>query len=291
MRFGLIGNGTISQRHKDAIKHVGGELVWISDPAFVDNHAFINEPLLLYSKNPPDDHLYSKVDYVVICSPTYFHRAQVKQALLRNKKVICEKPLCLPWEPLIDDDRINIVLQLRWIKDLPEKADLIEAVMVRDEAFFKTWKGDPRKAGGNIYEFFIHYIDLAIQLGAAFKGLVTPHGKQKREIVWEESVPGEWKDIAEVRMNSALSKRATFHDLDQMLVHIPGYVKTLSIDIMKIDMQDCYNRMYEDILQGKGVKPKDIFYLTWVLNRCSEEYGYRKSGFDKGINIPKEFLR
>jgi predicted dehydrogenase len=265
MRFGLIGDGIIAKRHKEAIAHVGGDLCWISDPAIKIAENNVGYELRagsrietrLYSSAPTPLH-YMQVDYVVICSPTYLHRKQAQEAVYFGKKVICEKPLCLPWEPLIDDDRINIVLQLRYIEELPKKADTVRAIMVRDDEFFKTWKGNPLLAGGNIYEFFIHYIDLAILLGADFEGAVYPEGKQVREVITYHKVRG-----------------------NQMIT---------TLDIMLLDMQELYNRMYADILNGGGVKPKDIFYLTWLLNRNSEQYGYRISGLNKMIRIPKELL-
>lgn len=248
-RFGLIGDGIIAAKHRDAIKSIGGEINWVYDPIYKSATLRKKSEIQTYYDYVPFA-AWRAVDWVVICSPTYMHRSHVKTALHNCKQVICEKPLCLPWEPLIDDDRINIVLQLRWIKDLPKKAELVRAVMVRDEAFFKTWKGNPKLAGGNIYEFYIHYIDLAIRLGASFEGAVLPKGNQSREIISRGKV----------------------------------------LDIMKIDMQDCYNRMYEDILNGKGVKPKELFYLTWTLNKYSERYGYRNAGINTPVRMDKELL-
>lgn len=256
LRFGLIGDGIIADRHKKAIREIGGRIKWVYDPKYKEDESVLP---LTYNNHIPME-AWDIVDWVVICSPTYLHRNHVMVALSHGKEVICEKPLCLPWEPLIDDNRVNIVLQLRWLKNLPEKAELVRAIMVRDEAFFKTWKGDPKKAGGNIYEFYIHYIDLAIQLGAAFEGAVYPTGEQKREII--VSPVQVWKN---------------------------GKTKDI-IDIMKVDMQDCYNRMYVDIINGKGVKPRDIFYLTWVLNKYSETYGYRKAGIEETIHMAKDIL-
>lgn len=252
MKFGLVGNGLISQRHKKAIESVGGRLVWISDPIFSSSLGVVHSVSgTKVTAESPTALMYMQVDYVIICSPTHLHRQQVQEALYYNKQVICEKPLCLPWEPLVDDDRISIVLQLRYMDNLPEKADLIRAIMVRDEAFFDSWKGDPRLAGGNIYEFFIHYIDLAILLGADFEGAVYPTGKQVRQII----------------------------------------SNGVCIDIMAVDMQSLYDKMYRDIVaNGGGVKPKDIFYLSWILNRNSELYGYRKSGLEKMVRIPKSLL-
>jgi hypothetical protein len=255
-RFGLIGNGIISKRHKEAIRHINGELIWIVDPV---NAPEKSNDQKIYVRQE-SGYLLDMVDYVVICSPTPFHRQQTKNALKRGCSVICEKPLCLPWEPLIDDDRVNVVLQLRWIKDLPKRADLVKAVMVRDAAFFKTWKGDPKQAGGFIYELFIHYIDLAILLGAGFEGEVRPDGVQERKIVSY--------DCSEMFFSQGTSSIAIR-------------------DILRLDMQDLYNRMYEDILQGKGVKPKDIFYLTWVLNQQSAREGFNVGGMGKTIRIEK----
>lgn len=258
IQFGLIGNGIIADRHKKAIEHVGGELRWICDPRYAESPIMKDlKPGMLYQNNgerctahPPVPWMYLTVDYVVVCSPTYLHRQHVMEALRHGKKVICEKPLCLPWEPLVESEDVNIVLQLRYLPDLPDKAHLVRAVMVRGDEFFKTWKGDPRKAGGNIYEFFIHYIDLAILLGANFEGAVYPSGTQQREIFYGNQC----------------------------------------LDIMSVDMQSLYNKMYDGIMTGGGVKPKDIFYLTWVLNRNSELYGYRNSGLSCMIKISNELL-
>lgn len=250
IRFGLIGDGIIAKRHKEAIKAVNGHLVWIIDPIFgIDGNPVMGDDGISRASTVKALH-YCTVDYVVICSPTYLHRQHVRDVLYNGRKVICEKPLALPWEPLIDNDDINIVLQLRYLKNLPKQARTVRAIMVRDDAFFKTWKGNPLLAGGNIYEFFIHYIDLAILLKADFEGAVYPTGNQRREIITKDEV----------------------------------------IDILNIDMQELYNDMYRDILNGGGIKPKDIFYLTWVLNRNSELYGYRNSGLSGMINISRDLL-
>jgi hypothetical protein len=293
MNFGLIGNGIIAARHKEAIKSVGGKIAWIADP-YQDsgdlNVLFIKSDVIpLWA--------WDNVEYVVVCSPTYLHRDHVKMALDHGKYVICEKPLCLPWEPMIDDDRINIVLQLRWIKDLPAKANLVRAVMVRNGEFFKTWKGDPRKAGGNLYEFFIHYVDLAIQLGADFEGIVLPKGTQERKICYRQLEPAQTlrMSLVELKMKDPSSTerdwiRAGLTPSSDHLMwsaNIPEYTKSVELDIMKVDMQGCYNRMYADILKGKGVRPKDLFYLTWVLNRYSDVYGYR-GGMNQLISIGRD---
>lgn len=164
--FALIGDGTIARWHKQAINSLGYNLVKIYDP--------VKYPAVLL-----DDKFFEGVEWVTICSPSHLHYDHVKLCLDHNKNIICEKPLCLPWQPIIDDDRINIVLQYRWA-DLPKEIKEVEVCMVRDKAYFESWKGDPFQTGGLFYNLFIHYLDLAILHGSTFIGSVTESGTNVR---------------------------------------------------------------------------------------------------------------
>ena len=254
LKFTLIGDGIIAKYHRKAIEHVGGEIVLIIDPKYD-----VEFPQNTYSHSHKFRLIFNDTDYFVICSPSNFHYQQLKYLLTHLNatwkpfQIICEKPAFLPWQPIIDDSKINIVLQLRYLPDLPEKAEAIIAHFVRDEEYFLHWQGNPRKSGGLFFHLFIHYIDLAIQLKAEFKGSINCRNTQQRKIYYG---------------GFALEK----------------------IDLEKIDMQSCYNRMYEAILEGKGIKPKDIFYLMWILQRNSEFFGYGRDGIGKTIKIGNELL-
>lgn len=230
MKFSLFGDGQIAQYHKQAIKEIGGEIIGIFDPKYTDN--------IIFTK-------FWRADYIVICSPSNFHLEHTKLALSEGCKVIVEKPACLPWQYLIDNDDINVVLQLRYL-NLPEKAKKVTVKMVRDKDYFQTWKGNPKNTGGLLYNLFIHYIDLANILGADFEGIVISEGKQERKID--------------------------------------------DFDIMSINTQSLYNKMYQAIIEGKGIKPKDIMFLHFVMNEFSRKYGYGKNGLNKLIKIPNELL-
>jgi len=243
LKFALIGDGAVAKYHKEAIKHVGGEIKYIFDPKYNTSTNLLSATYFPHY-----------VDYAVICSPSQFHRVQIKEILETGhvlKDIICEKPAFLPWEPIIDSDKINIVLQLRYLPNLPKKADLVSVRFVRDEAYFKSWKGDARNTGGLFYNLFIHYIYLANMLGADFEGMVVKEGKQERYIMKSQYQP---------------------------------------IDILNIDIQACYNKMYEAILEGKGIKPRDIFYLNWILQRNSEIFGYGCNALNKTITIKNELM-
>lgn len=233
-KFILLGKGAISKYHINAIDEIDGELVDIYDPAFDD-------------KRDIRDIFKRDFDYVSICSPSYLHYDHIKLALDYNKKIICEKPITLPWQPLIDDDNINVVLQYNWV-DLPEKADKIEVVMVRDEEYFKSWKGNVKFTGGMFPTLFIHYIDLAIKLDATFVGKVISKGQQVRKID--------------------------------------------NIDLMKMDTSILYTKMYYDIVyNNKGIKPKDLMYLSWIMNRCGWIYGYSNDIVGKHIEFKPNDLK
>lgn len=251
--FALIGDGKQAVYHKKAVEHVGGELCKIYDPKYppVESKEPISKDCpIIYNKL--DRSFFMKtllypMDYVIICSPSNLHREHTKLALKYGCKVIVEKPAVLPWEDLIDDDNINVSLQLRYLPDLPKKAHNVYVKMVRNEEYFKTWKGDPKLTGGVFFNLFIHYIDLAIQTGADFNGhVVTEPVNQERMID--------------------------------------------DFDLLKADNQEAMNRMYYDIIHGGGIKPRELYYLNWILQKHSEIHGFGKNMLDKVINIPQELL-
>jgi hypothetical protein len=169
--FGLIGAGKISLYHKKAIEHNGGKLIATYDPA----KTFGVYPVL-------NSTFFENLDFVVICSPSYLHYEHIKTALKylpAGAKIICEKPAFLPWQPIIDNDRINIIMQLRDIHcgGKPEK---IKVQMIRDKNYMDSWKGQLSQSGGFIISLFIHYIDLAIRHRCKFVGRVLEKGKNYR---------------------------------------------------------------------------------------------------------------
>ena len=254
MRFGLIGDGYVSHFHREAIKAAGGELVKVYDPKYDELKSQNKAKGVKIWRGGLDPKFFVDLDYVSICSPSHLHRAQLKYGLTYargNTKFIVEKPYRLPWEDKLDNDRVNVVLQLRYLNNLPEKAKKIKVTAIRDKRYFESWKGDARLSGGLLATIFIHYIDLAQLLGADFEGIVLHQGEQRRDI---------W------------------------------VTDTLRIDIFSPDRQQPYNRLYQDVVSGGGIKPQDVEYLHWTLERNSDIYGYGRNGVGKRIIIPRELL-
>jgi hypothetical protein len=232
MRFGLIGDGRISEKHKAAIREIGGRIVRVFDPA-----REVKGPVC----HDLNAEFFDGVDWVVICSPTHCHYNQIKRSVQFGKRVICEKPYVLPWQPIIDSPDVSVVLQLRWM-DLPETVDKIRVRAVRHPHYFASWKGDPYLTGGLFFDLAIHYVDLARRLGCELELEVADHGDQFRFI-------GD-------------------------------------IDVSKVNMEELYTRMYEDIVfNGGGVRPSHVAELHWLLGRYTERYGAGKEILNKLIKV------
>lgn len=159
MRYAVIGKGFIYPRHEQAIERVGGSVLFTcdNDPSkeadFTDWLEMFNHPLF-------DD-----VEAVSICTPNYLHGVIAREAILRGKKVICEKPLTIGSTEGMGDTKA--VLQLRHHPKLVdvEKGDIfVEAKMFRDDVYWDSWKGNKEKSGGILYNLGVHYIDLMIFL-------------------------------------------------------------------------------------------------------------------------------
>lgn len=168
LTFGVLGQGYISKKHEQAIERIGGRIVQVYDP-FLSN---LQKP----------EHIFQyEFDWLVICSPSHTHYNYLKMGLKYNKNIICEKPAWLPYQPPIDDDRINIVLQYRYLDNLAGRGP-VKIRMVRDEEYMNSYKANSKLTGGMFFNLLIHGIDLALKLNVDFEGMIATEGKQERMV-------------------------------------------------------------------------------------------------------------
>ena len=97
LRFGIIGCGMIGYYHAEVIRQVDGcELVSCTSASYSSAQKLADQ-FNIEAKPSIDDLLSDeRINFVSICSPSGNHYEAAKQALLHNRNVVVEKPMCLP---------------------------------------------------------------------------------------------------------------------------------------------------------------------------------------------------
>ena len=179
MNWSLIGLGFISPRHIQGIRESGGNLLATFD-VNVAKSSVSPRGTKFYSNHEEfmDSEELKKSDWVAICTPNDTHWRLCKELLLKDKNVLCEKPLTLTTSSAISLEylaqngrKLYTVLQLRHhplvkkLKTMSRPNEVsIAARVVRDNSYWNSWKGDESLSGGTLVNLGIHYLDLLIYL-------------------------------------------------------------------------------------------------------------------------------
>ena len=184
IKFGIIGiAGFVAKKHLNCIKKMKGELVAAYDKhdnvGFVDKHY----PKANFFKN--EDQFFSfikkkKLNYIIICSPSYLHYKHILKSLKCGVNIIVEKPPVLSLKNL---KKINFyekkykrkcycIFQLRvnkkiikLKKDIKKSNDQNIKIKIfynsyRGDWYFKSWKNDKKLSGGLAVNIGIHFFDI-----------------------------------------------------------------------------------------------------------------------------------
>ena len=257
--FLLIGDGFIAPRHKNAIEHIGGKITDI----VTDN---------------PDPNGWKKAiadstaEYVVVLTPNYLHFPMCQWAAEHNKKVLCEKPLCIKSEDiqtLNAHPNIFAVLQLRHHplvnvitngKQSSSKKDIhINISVYRDLNYYSSWKGDGQKSGGLLFNLGIHYFDLLIHLfGSPTKITTSENINNERTasgVLENNNYICHWKISSEAE-----------RDKQQRTFTINGVDYNFSSQD-NLSYEDLHKKVYEDLIAGRGVRPQDCLASTLLIEK------------------------
>ena len=272
--YALMGAaGFVAPRHLHAIRDTGGKLVAAVDPhdsvGVLDS--YFPEARYFSEVERFDRHLEklrrigNGVDYVSICTPNYLHDAHVRLALRLRAHAICEKPLAIsPWnlDQLAEleteyDRRVYTVFQLRTVPRLQKlRAELkasagrhdvmLDYVTPRGPWYLYSWKGDPRKSGGLLFNIGVHLFDVLLWL---FGPIIAP---APQLFVSEPTrVAG---DLALERANVRF--RLSIRPCDLPPGHSGPY-RAITIDGERIPLTDGtvdrHVDVYQDILDGNGL--------------------------------------
>src|SRR3990167_8550156 len=259
MKYAIIGMGFIFPRHKVAIEATGGEVVLTcdidhsKDPDWDDWVAMFHDPK------------FKEVDTVVICTPNYLHSVIAREAILRGKKVLCEKPLTIDYLDGLEE--INTVLQLRYNSEVnrikakkPVKVE-IDLQMLRKTDYFSGWKGNVFMSGGLLYNLGVHYVDLLFYL----------LGNSKRVLSYDSQILGNeehWEEdsISEVEFENGIGKLSIRLNQDDGLYPFLKPSRKLKVTYEdgtqeevelsnkdNLSQEDLHIEVYKHFIKGDGI--------------------------------------
>lgn len=279
--FAVIGLGFIFDRHLAAIEHVGGRLVCALDIDPTKKEKLDSGVEFFSSfEEMEKSEVFKTVDYVVICTPNFTHKEYAIKAMRAGKNVLCEKPLALREEDIVElmavenetGKRTFTVLQLRFSKPLQKirydirhypasRLSSIDLHMHRGDFYWDGWKGKQEESGGLLFNIGVHYFDL---------------------ITW---LFGEVTDVSvDYLDNKKGSGRLHFGDstcdwvLD-LTADKDNQARNLTISGEKLNLtrmlESLHNSVYEALIKGEGVALDEVIPVTRLverLNAAKEEY-------------------
>lgn len=268
MKFLLVGNGFIAQKHKEAIKSIGGEIVDVVDIDQGENRW--QEAIKK-----------TNADCIVVLTPNDLHFPISKLASENNKIVLCEKPLTISSKDageLGKYKNIFVVLQLRHhplisqireeIKNRSDNKIKINIYFKRDNYYAKSWKGDKKRSGGFLFNIGIHYFDLLIHLFGEPKSVLVEkidekvvNGLTKAEakgIINGDNYSCEWSMYINKEENGRIICKREF------IINGKSYNFSSSNNLAE---ENLHYFVYKDLLNKNGVIPKDAVKSIMLLER------------------------
>ncbi|HEY0355180.1 MAG TPA: Gfo/Idh/MocA family oxidoreductase [Flavisolibacter sp.] len=279
-KFALTGvSGFVAERHLEAIRSTGNELVAamdVSDSAgildsyfpcaeFFTGETEFEKFLRLYKKE-------KGLDYLSVCTPNHLHQQNVRSGLDLGVSVICEKPLVLEpddAEELLrieqrSDGRVFNILQLRHHPDIlalkkntllttGSKYDIdLAYVTPRGKWYHHSWKGDEARSGGIATNIGIHFFDMLIWIYGPVKDCIIHMHTDQRAAGFLE--------LEHARVRWFLS----INEDDLPAENKPGRTALRSImvngDVLDFSsgFAQLHNKNYEAILSGRGCGIQDV---------------------------------
>jgi UDP-N-acetyl-2-amino-2-deoxyglucuronate dehydrogenase len=227
-----------------------------------------------------EDYLYSlrgtpqQVDYVSIASPNYLHAAHIRMALRAGADAICEKPLVLwPEEILQLKDleaetgrRVWTILQLRTHEALlalqqrlqtqPRRKYQLDLTYItsRGTWYLRSWKGRTEQSGGLATNIGVHFFDMLTWLFGPVEQ-VEVHRR-------DDTVASGYLELARAQVRWFLSI-----DVNHVPQHLRAQGKrtyrSMRLDGEEIEFSEgfteLHTRVYERTLAGAGFGLDDTY--------------------------------
>ena len=257
IKFALIGlSGFIAKKHVFCIEKLKGDLVAALDKH--DNVGYIDNfyPNCNFFKN--EKFFFSfikkkKIDYLIICSPSYLHFKHIQKGLLSKTNVIVEKPPLLhssDFKKIIQLEKKTkkncyCIFQLREDKRLISLKNKITAntkinkvkinyYTKRGKWYEKSWKGDKKLSGGLLINIGIHFVDILLWIFGDLKKIIilkkdksNIRGKflmEKAIVNWHLSIQSFKKEFKNLKFKRELKVNNNFINLNKFNdLHLENY--------------------------------------------------------------------
>lgn len=273
--FALTGAaGYVAPRHMQAIKETGNSLVAVLDP---------HDTLGVMDRYFPEaecfssDQMFHKfireagINYLTICSPNHVHFEHIKMGMQCGANIICEKPLIIHPEQLIElseleqlhQRNIKTILQLRLLPavqairnslhyDTLRHTVDVQYITSRGKWYHHSWKGQNELSGGLVTNIGIHLFDLLIWLFGSVENVKVNHHTTRSvqgELILERANVS-WKLSIDPQELPAEARRQGLR----------------TFRAIRIDGQECklddgleglHTQCYQEILAGSGPGIKD----------------------------------
>lgn len=155
-KSGIIGNGFIAQKHREAIKKMGWDYIGAYDVVPSKSEISLEKVL-------------GESDIIHICTPNVFHHQL--PTISPQQRFIIEKPVAISSNLVPDIPTACVCYQRRFdkgaqtIKTLCEMARpnkiIVNIFVPRDNFYWECWRGDKNMSGGGaLMNIGIHYLDL-----------------------------------------------------------------------------------------------------------------------------------
>ena len=266
MNYAIIGLGYIAEKHLQAIKATGGNLLYAIDPYHTNG---ILDKYFLDCKFTRSYEIFElaletgDIDYVVICSPSAMHPKHINLAHSKGCKVICEKPIIITIRQLDDldcYDDIYVIQQLRYSRNLrfihPRKVDYTTEEIIkikyhspRGNWYRQSWKHLANMSGGLIMNIGVHLFDLMLYMYG------SEHEPRNIEL--------DFHDEQNARGSFKLGNIKIIWDLSIS----PKNEKCRMINGVDLsDAENLHEKAYNAILKGEGItlyeSQKNIFLVS-----------------------------
>lgn len=277
--FAIIGvAGYIAPRHLTAIAATGNTVVAAFDPFDSVGRLDASFPTCQFFTDQDSFKAYidsvkgtpNQVDWLSICTPNHTHSQYIRYGLTHGMNVICEKPVVLHSEEILEimelekstGHQVYTILQLRLhdsivklkekLKKSPEdKTHHIDLTYItsRGNWYYTSWKGDIQKSGGIATNIGVHLFDMIQWLFGSVK-------ENDVRVLEEDRVEGCLK-LQHAVVNYFLSINSNYLPDNAVKGEKKTY-RTLNIDGDEFEFSKGFTELhtlsYQRILAGEGFR-------------------------------------